>query len=84
MIEVMFPSIRWNDEDWCIKELKSIKDGVDVLRACDGGVSNVILDCKSINNVEKNIKVLFQEIDWIDKILVKHNNELVGIYQNKN
>lgn len=84
MIEVMIPSFEWNGEDWCLKNVSSLESAFKILKYCDGNIPNVLLNCSNIKNTDQVINKMFSKYEWINKIMVKHNNNLVGIYQNKN
>lgn len=83
MLEVMIPDIYWNNEYWCIKNLKSITELEDLLKYVDGSVKNLIVNVKFAIDVEKDMEIIFNKFKWIDKILVKKQNKLVGIYKRK-
>lgn len=81
MIETMIPDLYWDNESWSIRNVNSLKDAKKVLKFCDGSVKNIIIDCKEIYKVQDSINELFDEINWINKILIKNNDKLVGIYK---
>lgn len=81
MIETMIPDLYWDNESWSIKKVNSLDDALKVLMFCDGSVKNIVIDCKETYKVQDRINELFDEINWINKLLIKHNDKLVGIYQ---
>lgn len=83
MIETMIPDLYWDNESWSIKKVNSLDNALKVLKFCDGSVKNIVIDCKEINKVQDNISELFDQLNWINKILIKCNDELVGIYKKK-
>lgn len=83
MIEVMIPSFMWNNEEWVIKKLQSIENAYETLRVCDGSVGNVLLDCNYQDNYSNVVAEIFNNINWIKKIMIKKDNELIGIFYKK-
>lgn len=81
MIETMIPDLYWDNESWSIKKVNSLDDALKVLKFCDGSVKNIVIDCKETCKVQDRINELFDEINWINKLLIKRNDKLIGIYQ---
>lgn len=81
MLEVMIADIYWDNEYWCIKKVDSIKDLKRVLKYADGSVKNIIVDLKDCDDIKDTVETLFREFIWIDKVLIKEQKNLIGIYE---
>ncbi|WP_243343567.1 hypothetical protein [Anaerococcus sp. AGMB09787] len=80
MIEVMIPNLYRDGEYRYILKIKSLDKAIDILENCDGGVKNVIIDCKDVNSLNENIGDIYGKISWIDKLIIKNKKNMVGIY----
>lgn len=84
MKEVMIPTFKWNNEYWCLKKEKDIKNINNIIRYCDGHISNLLIDVEDIDNCTKEINKLFSRYEWLNKIVVKNRDSLVGYFVRKN
>lgn len=81
MIEKMIPDLYWDDEYWSIKKIGSLDEAKNLLEICDGSIENVLIICDKCKNVEENIGQLFDKVKWLDKLIIKKGNQLIGIYE---
>ncbi|MEB3429419.1 hypothetical protein VLK81_05220 [Citroniella saccharovorans] len=80
MIEVMIPDFKWNQENWIIRKVESIENAFDVIKNCDGNVKNVLFDCNYANGINDALKEIFDNLKWVEKIIIKQENIFVGIF----
>lgn len=81
MIEKMIPDLFWDNEYWSIRKIGTLDEAKDLLEICDGSIKNVLIICDKCKNVDENISQLFNKVKWIDKLIIKKGNQLVGIYK---
>lgn len=83
MIEIMVADFRWLGEEWCIKSLQKIDNAIITLKFCDGSVNNILFECENSDGYEDVLAELFNSYSWLNKVLIKQGEELVGIYERK-
>lgn len=81
MIEKMIPDLYWDNEYWCIRKIDSLDEAKIFLEICDGSIKNVLIICDKCENLDENISQLFNKVKWLDKLIIKKGNQLVGIYK---
>lgn len=69
MIEVMVPSMLWDNEEWIIRNIKNPSDSLSNLKYCDGQVKNIIFDVENMKNYKIAVEDLFDTYSWIDKVI---------------
>lgn len=84
MKEVMIPTFKWNGEYWCVKKEKNIKNINNLIKYCDGNISNLLIDVDDSNNCYAEINKIFSRCKWLNKVVVKNKELLVGYYVRKN
>lgn len=81
MIEKMIPDLYWDNEYWSIRKVGALDETKDLLEICDGSIKNVLIICDKYKNVDENISQLFNKVKWLDELIIKKGNQLVGIYE---
>lgn len=81
MIEKMIPDLYWDNEYWSIRKIDSLDEAKNLLEICDGSIKNVLIISDICKNVDENISQLFNKVKWLDKLIIKKGNQLVGIYE---
>ena len=81
MIEVMIPDIFWNNDPWCIRRIKSIDELNKTIQCADGRVQNIIVIVESDKNLKGGLRDVFKKYAWLEKVLVKKQDTLLGIYR---
>lgn len=80
MIEVMIPSMIWDDEEWIIRKIKEPSDAVINLKYCDGKVENVIFDLDEVKSYKSTINDLFKTYSWLSKVIMM-KGEFIKVFK---
>lgn len=75
----MIPSLVWDNEEWIIRKINNMKDGMMNLKYCDGKIKNIIFDLENLKDYKKYILKLFLEYYWIEKIIIMNNKNIIKV-----
>lgn len=81
MIEIMIPILKKDGKYWTVRKIDYFRDSIKNLEFCDGSVKNILFDIKEGEVDYKTIEKLFYKFEWIETLIVKKSNDLIGVYK---